>query len=40
MEKEVLIQLVQQAQQGDTNAISALFTQYKDIVYSIAMRET
>lgn len=40
MEKEALIQLVQQAQQSDANAISTLFAQYKDVVYSIAMRET
>lgn len=40
MEKEALIQLVQQAQQSDANAISVLFAQYKDMVYSIAMRET
>lgn len=40
MEKEALINLVQKAQSGDTDAVSLLFEQYRDTVYSIAMRET
>lgn len=40
MEKEILVRLVQQAQNHDEEAISELFAAYKDVVYSIAMRET
>lgn len=40
MEKEMLVQLVQQAQNRDVEAIGILFENYKNEVYSIAMRET
>lgn len=40
MEKEILIDLVQRAQSGNSDAVSTLFDEYKDIVYSIALRET
>ena len=40
MEKEELIQFVQQAQNGDSKAMSLLYTEYKDTAYTIAMRET
>ena len=40
MEKENLSQLVKSAQEGSSEAISALFAEYKNEVYSIAMRET
>ncbi len=40
MEKEQLILVVQQAQAGNPEAIGQLFDQYKNTVYSIALRET
>ena len=40
MEKQILTARVYQAQAGDPDAVSALFEEYKDIVFSIAMRET
>lgn len=40
MEREQLTQLVLAAQQGDNNAISALFNAFQNTVYNIALRET
>ena len=40
MEKDELIQLISQMQNGDLEAIGILFGQYKDMAYGIAMRET
>ena len=40
MEKQEIIQLVCEAQSGDSAAISVLYEKYKNEVYSIAMRET
>lgn len=40
MENKEIINLVKSAQAGDSQAISELFAAYKDVVYSIAMRET
>ena len=40
MEKQEIAQLVLEAQSGSSTAISALYENYKNEVYSIAMRET
>ena len=40
MEKDKLIHLVQRAQKGDSEAMGTLFVEYRDVAYSIAMRET
>lgn len=40
MENKEIINLIKSAQAGDSQAISELFAAYKDVVYSIAMRET
>ncbi len=40
MEKEKLVELVRRAQGTDPEAFSILFVQYKNTVYSIALRET
>lgn len=40
MENKEIINLVKSAQAGVSQAISELFAAYKDVVYSIAMRET
>ena len=40
MEKESIVNLVESAQAGNSDAISELFAEYKNEVYSIAMRET
>lgn len=40
MEKENIVNLVESAQAGDSDAISELFAEYKNEVYSIAIRET
>ena len=40
MDKEVQTLLVQQAQSGSSDAMSALFSEYRNTVYTIAMRET
>ena len=40
MERENIVNLVESAQAGHSEAFSELFTEYKNDVYSIAMRET